>query len=185
MIERLYRDLHQDVLRFFLRRAGNRDVAEDLTQETFIKAFRNVQHNTSIVNPAGYLYRTATTILIDYYRTRRVWEELPELEADSYENDDTARAEIAGWLERFIRDLPEPYRTTLLLSDIEGVPYREIAERMGVTVASVKTRVHRGRKLLHRELTECCRFSFDVRGRVVDYLPLKREQSCCEDAALN
>lgn len=183
MMERLYRELRTDIQGYFLNRTGNSDVAEDLTQETFMKAFRSLQGGTSIDNPAGYLYRTAANVLIDFYRTRRIWEELPEIADDSLgENGPTARAEIAGWLERFIGYLPDPYRTTLLLSDIQGLAYREIADRSGVTVAAVKTRVRRGRKLLHRELTECCRFSFDVRGRVVDYAPLHHGGESCDDS---
>ena len=149
-----------------------------------MKTFQNLRRGTTISNPAGYLFRTATTVLIDHYRTRRVWEELPEIEVRPQEEEDnSARVEISGWLERFIGYLPEPYRTTLRQSDIERLSYREIADRSGVTVSAVKTRVHRGRKLLHRELTECCRFSFDVRGRVVDYLPLNQGPSSHDDSS--
>jgi RNA polymerase sigma-70 factor, ECF subfamily len=173
-IDHLYRQLRDDVLAFFLRRTSSNDVAEDLVQETFTKVFRRLKTTEGAVpNPAAYLYRTARNVLIDFYRTRRTWEELPELADASQllEEADGTRSEIAGWMSRFVGYLPEPYRSTLRMSEIDGLPYREIAEKTGVTVGAVKTRVHRGRKLLKRELTDCCRFFFDARGRVVDYTP--------------
>ncbi|MFP4566931.1 MAG: sigma factor-like helix-turn-helix DNA-binding protein [Spirochaetaceae bacterium] len=74
-------------------------------------------------------------------------------------------------MSRFVGYLPEPCRSTLRMSEIDGLPYREIAEQTGVPVGAVKTRVHRGRRLLKREPTDCRRFFFDARGRVVDYTP--------------
>ncbi|MEX2444099.1 MAG: sigma-70 family RNA polymerase sigma factor [Alkalispirochaeta sp.] len=184
MIDRLYRELHNDIRDFFLRRTGREDVAEDLSQDTFMKVFRRLRSDqSSISNPAAYLYRTAQNVLTDFYRVTRMWEELSEIADVSQQEagEDEVRTEIAGWMTRFVEHLPEPYRTTLRLSEIEGLPYRDIAEKTGVTVGAVKTRVHRGRKLLRNELTDCCRFSFDARGRVVDYVPMARIQ--CQETA--
>lgn len=176
MIEPLYREIRSDLIAFFTARTGSTDVAEDLTQETFFKVLRRLERNTVLPNPAGYVYQTARNTLVDYYRTRRTAEELPEIADTSQEDnrDQETRRQIAGWMERFVNSLSEPYRTTLTLSDIEGLSHREIAVRTGVSPAAVKTRVHRGRRLLHRDLTQCCSFSFDARGRVVDFEPLRR-----------
>jgi len=187
-IDHLYRELRDDLFTFFSRRTPSHDVAEDLVQETFTKVFQRLHATEDAVpNPAAYLYRTARNVLIDFYRTHRTWEQLPELADPSPPTEDVnePRSEIAGWMNRFVGYLPEPYRSTLRMSEIDELPYREIAERSGVTVAAVKTRVHRGRNLLKRELTDCCRFSFDARGRVIDYVPLKSRPcrgSGCADA---
>lgn len=176
MIEPLYREIRSDLIAFFTSRTGSAETAEDLTQETFFKVLRRLERETVPPNLAGYVFQTARNTLIDYYRTRRNSEELPEIEDTSQEDerDEETRRQIAGWMERFINSLPEPYRTTLTLCEIDGRSHKEIADRTGVSPAAVKTRVHRGRRLLHRDLTQCCSFSFDARGRVVDFEPLRR-----------
>jgi RNA polymerase sigma-70 factor, ECF subfamily len=177
--ERLYEELHRCILAYFRKRTGSVEKAEDLAQEAILKLLRRLEAGESVANPEAYLFRSARNLLIDYYRGRRETTpvaELAELPDDSQEvpEDRKARLEIASWMRRFIGYLPDPYRETLLLADIEGVPYSRIAGRMGVTEGTVKSRVHRGRKLLRKELTNCCRFAFDARGRVVDYEPLHR-----------
>lgn len=171
--EKLYHELYRQLTRFFARRVASAETAEDLAQETFLKLLRRLKQGTTLTNPQAYLFQAARSMLIDHYRTNRTTEPVPELSdhRDEELRNEESRREIAGWMRRFIAQLPEPYRATLLLSELRGLPYAEISRRLGVTVGTVKSRVHRGRKLLKESLITCCSFAYDARGRVVDYTP--------------
>ncbi len=172
-IEPLYTELHDDLHVYFARRVESSEAAEDLVQETFLKFLRALEQGRTVSNAEAYLFRLARNLVIDHYRTRRHSSPPPELLDESQEdarNEETRRV-IAGWMRDFISTLPSPYRETLLLSEFHGLPYSEIAGRTGGTVGTVKSRVHRGRKLLRERLITCCRFHFDAAGRVVDYEP--------------
>jgi RNA polymerase sigma-70 factor (ECF subfamily) len=73
-------------------------------------------------------------------------------------------------------ELPEIYREPLLMADFEGLPQREVAQRLGLTLSGAKSRVQRGRALLGEHLARCCEVELDAEGRVADFR--RRECDC-------
>ncbi len=179
MVE-VYRRLSADLYCYFLKRTESAETAEDLTQETFVRLMGYLKEGKGVANAQGFLFRTARNLLVDHYRTRRTVEQVPELIDDSQERarEEETRREIAGWMERYVSGLPEPYRTVVDLRDLRGLSYAHIAAELEISAGTVKSRVHRGRKLLKDRLVSCCRFAFDARGRVMDYEPLRRVCRC-------
>ena len=98
------------------------------------------------------------------------------------EPDETARTRVAAALRPFAERLPAIYRETVILSELEDVPHAEIARRMNISVSGVKSRVQRGRDLLHKMLTDCCDISLDARRTVVGCVPKSEDAAagCCE-----
>ena len=74
--------------------------------------------------------------------------------------------------------LPQIYRDAVILSDLDGVPLKQIAEREGLTVSAVKSRVQRGRRMLETLLHDCCTLEFSRRGEIMDFLPKTRSCHC-------
>ena len=74
--------------------------------------------------------------------------------------------------------LPERYRVPLLLSELEGLPQKEVAKRLGLSLSAAKSRVQRGRERLKDIFSECCRFEIDGRGSVMGYQPRKDGCRC-------
>ncbi len=160
-------------------RVSTPEVAEDLTQQALTKLFAAVAEGKNVKSLAAFLATTARNAVIDHYRTTRPFAGLPELPDDSHEVDEAGpiRRRIAGWMPATVEGLPEPYRSTLRMTEIEGLSYGTVSARLGVTISAVKSRVRRGREMIRRDLLNCCRFSYDAAGRVVDYEPVGR-QSC-------
>lgn len=69
----------------------------------------------------------------------------------------------------------DPYREAIVLTELEGLTQKELAERLGISVSGAKSRVQRGREQLMEALLDCCKFEFDRRGRVIDCSPRNRE----------
>jgi RNA polymerase sigma-70 factor (ECF subfamily) len=81
-----------------------------------------------------------------------------------------------------IETLPDIYRDAIILSDLEGLRLKQIAEREGVTVSTIKSRVQRGRRLLETMLRDCCTLEFSRGGTVMDFWPKVNCVCRCNDS---
>lgn len=164
--ERFEREMlvHLDVLyRVALRLTGSPADADDLVQESVLKAYRGFDTFTPGTNAKGWLLTILRNAFINEYRRRSRRPETMDL--------DTAEAvaafpegEVEDPQERFfdqivddevlraIDDLPEVFREALVLSDVEGLDYGEIAKILDIPVGTVKSRLFRGRRILKRRL---------------------------------
>jgi RNA polymerase sigma-70 factor (ECF subfamily) len=120
---------------------------DDLVQDVFLVAFKRIHTLREAGAFGGWLAMIARNRAVDFHRRRRETEELPEDLAQRSSVD----PEAAEALE-LIRSLPEAYRETLVLRLVEGMTGPEIAERTGLTPASVRVNLHRGMKLLREKL---------------------------------
>ena len=151
-----------------LRMTRNPADAEDIVQETFLKAYRAYDTFTAGTNLKAWLYRILTNTYINKYRKqqRRPSEvELGELQ-DLYlfkrvgEASGAAQSAEEDMLDAFVDEgiiealesLPENFRMPVLLADVEGFSYKEIAEMLDIPIGTVMSRLHRGRKALQRKL---------------------------------
>jgi RNA polymerase sigma-70 factor, ECF subfamily len=150
-----------------LRMTKNPSDAEDLVQETVAKAFVAFHQFRPGTNLRAWLYRILSNTFINSYRKRRRepvqapgaefqedWQTsadrlaVPVRSAEAEALDRLGDSDVLGAL----RELPEDFRVTIYLADIEGYPYREIAEMMGTPIGTVMSRLHRGRSKLRAKL---------------------------------
>lgn len=166
---------HRSLLRGYIaRRVRERDAVDDVLQEVFLKVNVGLHTVKSHGSISAWLYRIAANTIADHYRAQHPWEELPdEIAAPEPERDYVA--ELASCLQPLIAELPESYRAALVLSEIEGLPQREVAERLNLSLSGAKSRVQRGRERLRQRLLACCDIETG-RGGIVDYEP--RDRAC-------
>lgn len=153
-------DLHSpQVFRLAYRLTGNRHDAEDLTQEVFERAFR-ASEGFDGKNAGGWLHRITSNLFFD--RVRRS----SKVRMDAFADGDADRfpaldappehvvhqAQLDADVERALASLPAHFRAAVILSDLEGLSYDEVAEALGVKVATVRTRIHRGRRMMRSAL---------------------------------
>jgi RNA polymerase sigma-70 factor (ECF subfamily) len=150
-VERLFREYHAPLVRYLTRRLGDRDWAEEVAQETFVRALRQ----ETLTNERAWLFAVATNLVRDEARKdarrRRHLELLrEEAKAESIiepEPTDLERAEERALARRAIDTLTERDREALLMRE-EGLNYNEIAEALELSVASVGTTLSRARRRL-------------------------------------
>jgi RNA polymerase sigma-70 factor, ECF subfamily len=165
---------HQPIYSLLARVVRNRADAADLTQEVFVKVFRGIKGFHGESSLRTWIYRIA---LREASNQRRWWmrhqqQEIP-IEQEVSAADGKTPVRIADMLvdpaespydvalhqearervERALRQVPEPYRTTLILRDIEGFVYEDVAAMQGVNLGTVKSRLVRGRACLRALLT--------------------------------
>src|SRR5436190_3932975 len=155
-----------------LRMTHNPADARDLVQETYLKAYRGFGGFEQDTNLKAWLYRILTNTYINSYRAKKrrpdesdlddvedlyLYRRLGGLEAaaagrsaedellDIYTDDEVKQA---------IEDLPDAFRMAVLLADVEGFSYKEIADILDIPIGTVMSRLHRGRKALQKALVD-------------------------------
>lgn len=161
---------HRSRLRGYIsKRVRDRDAVDDILQEVFLKVNAGLHGVKSPGSISAWLYRIAANTIADHYRAQQPWEELPD-EVAAPEPERDYIAELATCLQPLIADLPEAYRSALVLSEIEGMPQKEVAERLNLSLSGAKSRVQRGREKLRQRLLGCCEIETG-RGGIVGYEP--------------
>ena len=162
-----------------LRLTRNPSDAEDLVQEAYLRAFRGFSGFEEGTNLRAWMYRILTNTFINTYRKKQ--REPVTVQEDDLEDwylydklgetgvEPSAEAEVLRRMpdedvQRALEDLPEGFRLAVLLADVEGFAYKEIAEILDIPIGTVMSRLHRGRRALEKALWEKVR----ERGLVSD-----------------
>ena len=170
-LEQAWRDYRQGLLGFIRRRVGDGDLAEDLLQDVFTKAHSHLGSLADSERIQTWLYRIARNTIVDFYRTRKGAEALPDELAQLPDTGGGEWAELGRCVRPMIELLPEHYRAALVLFEIEGLPLKLVAQRLHLSLPGAKSRIQRGRDKLKKLFLDCCRFRFDGRGKPVDWSP--------------
>ena len=162
-----------------LRMTRNPSDAEDLVQDTFLRAYRGFAGFEPGTNLRAWLYRILTNAYINTYRKRQREpqtvsdDEVPEWYLYEKLGGDGAEASAEARVLESLPDedvqealaaLPDQFRMAVLLADVEGFSYKEIADILGVPMGTVMSRLHRGRRALEKRLWDVMRERGLVRG---------------------
>jgi RNA polymerase sigma-70 factor (ECF subfamily) len=155
-----------------LRMTRNAADAEDLVQDTYLRAYRSFHTFTEGTNLRAWLFRILTNLYINAYRAKQrrpIETDIDDVEdlylyrrLGSLEEALASRSAEEQLFELFtddevkqaLEDLPDNFRLPVLLADVEGFAYREIAEMLDIPIGTVMSRLHRGRKAMQKQLYE-------------------------------
>lgn len=162
---------------FVERRVAPHDV-DDVMQEILHRAHAGVDALDDDTRFAAWLHRLARNAIADHHRRRGRRDAKHDAFAAEWRDEaaeqEDAVASLSVFVRAFVEMLPSPYREALQLTEIDGLTMREAAEREGISVSGMKSRVQRGRRLLRELFEACCEIALDARGRVVEYTPRRQ-----------
>lgn len=188
----IYAEYYPKIVGYLNRLVGEAE-AEDVAQEVFVKVSRSLDGFRCESSLSTWIYRIATNSAMDHLRkpasrkTANIQGGLPD--DDSTDGEDTMpdndmpvhdtlliRKDMNECIHCIVDSLPENYRSVLVLGDLEGLTNAEIAESVGISLDTVKIRLHRARTRLRKELEAKCNFYHDERNELScdrKNLPLK------------
>ena len=159
--EKLVTAYEKNVYNIALRMVGDPDDAADMTQETFIKAYRALSSFRGDSKFSSWLYRIASNVCLDFLRSRS---RHPQVSLSAVDEDDRATFELPDMrqnpeeqlmkklgmeaVRRGLEQLPEQQRQILVLRELGGLSYAELAQTLGLEEGTVKSRIFRARKRL-------------------------------------
>ena len=146
-------------VRLMMSSAPDREAAEDVAQEAFLRAYRSLTQFRGQSSFRTWLYQIATNVARTHSAKGRDRKEVQEPEApharERPSEENVERRVIAhDQLRRALAELPDDWRETLVLRDIEGLEYKEIAEMLKIPIGTVESRIFRGRQRLKAVLME-------------------------------
>ncbi len=166
---RLMQEHYRKAYSFAYRLSGNKEDAEDLTQEAFVRAFRAFDRYDPGRPFDRWLFRIVANLFVDRLRARpkqaplsldtpyegndgdSLFSEIPDEEADP--SRILMRGVMDERIQSALNNLPSVFRQTVLLTDIEGMSYDEAAEVLGCAVGTIRSRLHRARVIMRSALT--------------------------------
>lgn len=169
LFETLMKSSYRQAYGLAYRLTGNSAEAEDLVQETYVRAFRFFARYDEALPFTSWLFRIMTNVQIDTVRRRnriktssldaggpesgQAWE-LPDLTHSP--DKSLLETTMAEPVQLALRSINPEFRTAVIMADVEGLAYEEIAELMQISIGTVRSRIHRGRKQLKRHLEQSC-----------------------------
>lgn len=147
----LYERYRERLFTYCCRMLGDRDTAKDALQDSFVKAFQNAAMYRAGTSVSAWLFRLTRNVCIDMLRARREHESIDDVEPVEWEQ--TSDVKLQEALTEEIERLPEIYREAVILRDVQGHSYQEIAEITGTAISTVKFRIFKARDMLRQRLT--------------------------------
>lgn len=173
-----FKSLHDQfrprVLRYVTRLVGEAE-ADDVTQSAMVKVNEGLAGFRGDSSVSTWIYRIATNVAMDKLRQRATQpltdtgyefdeDNLPSAAQSPSVETTAIREEMSACISEFVARLPENYKTVMILSELEGFTNGEIATILGLTLDTVKIRLHRAREKLRNDLQAGCTFDRDERG---------------------
>jgi len=191
----LFNTYQKPIYNYVLRMVRDNAIAEELTQEIFIKTYKNLSSFRGDSKLSTWIYGIATNSCLDYFRTSdyKKGKNTDVLDEDILNEEtggidikrflsieeDLIKSEMAQCIRDYVENLPGDFRTVLVLHDLQGFKNREISKILGCSLETIKIRLHRARKKLQSILASNCDFYRDEND--VLCCDKKSCQSDCED----
>lgn len=186
--EEIWKQVHERLRSFIAKRVADEAEADDLLQEVFVRVHRHLDQVKEPDRLVAWIFQITRNAIIDYYRSPGRRREISVGLVDDWEGDgansieepdDTAKTELSGCLRPMIERLPEDYRQAIELVELDGLTQKEAAQRMGLSLPGMKSRVQRGRKQLKVLLEDCCLIELDGRNGVIDFEHRRPDAPSC------
>ena len=189
----IWQQVHHGLRAFIAKRVADETDVDDILQEVFLHVHRGIEQLKDPQRVLAWVYQITRHAIVDHYRAPQRRRELPVgLAADmdmtgiaptafgaADEDSGEHRSELAGCLRPLIDQLGKDYREALMLVELEGLTQQAAAQRIGISLSGMKSRVQRGRQQLKRKLDDCCLIQLDQRRGVADYTVLDPKRSPC------
>ncbi|OIQ29333.1 MAG: hypothetical protein BM564_06450 [Bacteroidetes bacterium MedPE-SWsnd-G2] len=163
-ISTVVQDYYDYLKSYIIKKVKDPVVAEDIVQEVMLKLIETHQKTPTIQNIKAWLFQVSRNTIYDYYKRNNIEFSLENESEVSNEDTDISTLAEPDLIVPMISLLPKKYAEPLMLSDIENVPQKDIAEKLNLSLSATKMRIQRGRQKLRDLFVNCCDIEYDTQG---------------------
>lgn len=164
----VFLEYEKQLKRFVQKRVKSSINTDDILQQLYLKLYKNCEQLQVVNNMNAWLYQITRNAVYDYFRESSKTVALADdAEVVDPDNQDHVKHEIEALVLPLIQLLPKEYAEALVLSEIEGISQKEIAEKLNISYSGAKSRVQRGREKLKQKFMECCEIELGRGGQLV------------------
>ena len=179
-VNTIWSGLNDHLQGFISKKVLDKDTAQDIVQDVFLKFQTKIGTLKDEEKVTSWIFQIARNAINDHYRKqqRTMSEELgdEDLKEEVFEVDETK--ELSRCVSHMISSLPEKYKEALMLSEMEGLSQKELADKLGISYSGAKSRVQRGREKLKELFLQCCTISADKYGNIIEYQKKDCSDNC-------
>ena len=162
---RTWNEISTELRNFVYRKVKDRDAANDIVQDVFLKVQSKITQLRETEKIAGWIFQITRHTIADYFRTKSKTLTLAELQWDDEAQD--LNDCVAFCLNKLVDTLPEKYRQAIVLTETENLSQATLADRLGISYSGAKSRVQRARQILKDKLHELYTIKTDPYGNII------------------
>jgi len=161
--QKIWSDFNDELYFFILKSVKNKDVTNDIFQNTFLKIHKNLSKLKNEEKVKSWVFQIARNEIVNYFNNESFYvEELTinkEIPSQKYKH--------ICCFDKFINDLPEIYRQVIEMIYIKGQKQKDVAKELEISLENVKARIKRAKDILKKKFNECCKYEFDKNGKLI------------------
>lgn len=168
-LEKIWAEYQQALKAFLLSKISDPDEVDDILQEVLIKTHANLSSIRDVSSIKSWLFQVANRAAMDYFRSKAKSTQLEEKDLWFETSEKSIQKEFSKCIAPFISALPEEHAEILLAIELHGESQKAYAEKLGISYSTFKSRVHKSRQALRKVFDDCCHYSVDAKGNLIDY----------------
>lgn len=161
----IWEGFNEQLYFFILKRVQDKEVANDVFQETFLKIHSRNHQLRDEKKLKAWVYQIARNEIINHYNTKPLSANEPIFESQLTDEQLQAHEQICCF-DKFITQLPPNYKTVIELVYLKGMKQQEVAVQLNISLANVKARLRRAKELLKEKFNTCCKYKVNKKGKL-------------------
>ncbi len=161
--QKIWNWFNEQIYFFILKRVKNKNAANDIFQNTFLKIHRNLNQVNEEEKIKAWVFQIARNEIANYFNQEAKYKEI----LDPDQKNAVPEYQHICCFDKFINNLPETYKDVIEQVYINGKKQSEVAKEMDISLANVKARIRRAKTILKKNFNECCKYEFDEKGNLI------------------
>ncbi|WP_019039715.1 sigma-70 family RNA polymerase sigma factor [Psychroflexus tropicus] len=161
--QKIWDNFNDELYFFILKKVKNKDAANDIFQNTFLKIHKNLSKLEKEEKAKAWIFQIARNETINYFNKESIYVEKLNIN----KKIPLEKYQYICCFDKFINDLPKIYRQVIELIYIKGLKQKDVAKELGISLENVKVRIRRAKDILKKKFNECCKYEFDKNGKLI------------------